>query len=283
MYLLLGGAGMLGSSFVEELSKYGSPKLLLPSRTELDLTKEEAVFAFFKQHAPKVVINCAAARNVDWCEQHPQEAFLQNAATVGILARACQANRAQLHHISTEYVFDGLKDGLYTEADETNPINVYGSSKLFAEKHALRGGAFVYRVQWLYGSSKTNFVGWLASVLLNNGRASITSAQVGCPLSTSWVAQIVLLAIGKNIKPSLYHVSHDDFCSRLEVAQAVCDYFGKSFDDHFDVIGDTNFGIAKRPMNSRMSNSKLKSALGLATMGGWREDLNYYLSRVYKK
>jgi dTDP-4-dehydrorhamnose reductase len=94
---------------------------------------------------------------------------------------------------------------------------------------------------------------------------------------------MVLLGIGKNLKPSIYHLTHEDFCNRLEVAQAVCEYFGKRLEDHFEVISDTNFGLAKRPVNGRMSSKKIKDALGLATLGSWREDLNYYLAKVYRK
>lgn len=283
MYLLVGASGMLGASFMEELTKYGSPRLLTPSRAELDITKESDVFAYMTKHKPQIVINCAATKNVDWCEQNPQAAFTHNASAVGVLARAAKAQNASFHHISTEYVFDGTKDGLYLEDDQTNPINVYGASKLFGEKNAIKYGGRVYRVQWLYGATKTNFISWIASVVATGGRAQITNAQVGCPSSTTWVAQILLLAIAKNIKPSVYHVSHDDFCSRLEVAQVVCEYLGKKFEDHFTVIEDTNFGIAKRPVNSRMANTKLKLSLGLMTMGSWKEDLNYYLSRNYIK
>lgn len=283
MYLLIGASGMLGSSFIEELARYGSPRLLAPSHAELDITDETSVFKYFADHKPTIVINCAAARNVDWCESNPQEAFKQNAHAVGLIARAARDNRASLYHISTEYVFDGEKDGLYTELDETNPINVYGASKLFGEKNAIKYGATVLRVQWLYGATKSNFIQWLASVIRSGMRASITNAQIGCPMSTSWVAHVVLLSIAKQVSPAIYHVSHDDFCSRLEVAEAVCAYFGSKVSDHFDVITDTNFGTARRPVNSRMSNAKLRAALNITSLGGWQEDLNYYLSKVYPK
>lgn len=283
MYLLLGASGMLGASFMEEFSRYGSPKLLTPSHAELDITNSESVSKYFAAHRPTIVINCAAAKNVDWCESHPQEAFRQNAHSVGLVASAARMNRASFYHISTEYVFDGTKDSLYTEIDETNPINVYGASKLFGEKNALKYGGTVFRVQWLYGPTKSNFIQWIASVVRSDMRASITNAQVGCAMSTSWVAHVVLLSIVKQVVPAVYHVAHDDFCSRLEVAEYVCAYFGRDLDDHFDVVSDTNFGVAKRPVNSRMSNAKLRAALNITTLGTWQEDLNYYLSKVYPK
>lgn len=281
MYLLLGASGMLGSSFSEELSKYGSPRLLMPSHAELDLTKEGQVFAYLKKHRPQHVINCAAAKNVDWCEKNPQEAFIQNSTAVSNLARACRANGSRLYHISTDYVFDGNKTGPYLETDQTNPINVYGASKLFGETNALKYGGTVFRVQWLFGPTKTNFVSWIAAVIKNGDEAALSKLQMGSPSSTQWVSQVILLSIGKKLKPDLYHLSHDDWCTRFDVASVVCEYFKRDVNEVFEHLEDYSFGVAKRPLNSCLDNSKLRSALNLQSLGTWREDLLYFLGKNY--
>lgn len=280
MYLILGGSGMLGSSLIEGLAKFGSPKILVPSHAECDITNLESIRAYCKDQPVGAVINCAAAANVDWCELNPQRAFEINANGAGNVAKFAKERGARMIHISTDFVFDGRKHAPYVETDAVNPVQVYGASKLFGEKRVLQQGGSVLRVQWLYGHTKKNFVEWVIAQTRREDdfKAKIVT-QLGAPCSTLWLAQVILIALAKNkLKPKqVYHATHENSASRWAMVNLICRHFGVQSTDFFE-SADSIDVPALRPVDTRMSVDKLKGELGLSTLGTWEEDLQYYLS-----
>lgn len=268
-YCVLGGGGLLGSAFIEELSRYGTPSLLAPSRAELDVTNESDVFSYVQSYKPRIILNCTGNRDLQWCENNQNAAFAINANAVGYLARASQANGCRLIHFSTDYVFSG-DSGPYSESDVPNPNRVYGSSKLFGEKNALKTGAWVYRVPLVFGPAHMNVIEWMCSLINNRSGADLYSGLTSI-CSSNWIAQVVLLGLHKDIPPGLYHLAHDDFMSRMDMADMVARHFGYDVRDFFSEIDSAG--------DFRLSNQKLKGLMNLSTLGRCGDDLLYFLDR----
>src|SRR5256885_11321464 len=149
--LLTGAAGLLGRSMNAQLSRSNWRVIALP-RTELDITDESAVRSAVELFRPDVLINCAATADVDRCEIDSDWAYAINEQGPRFLARACREFGADIVHVSTDYVFDGAKEGFYTQDDEPNPLSVYGAAKLAGE-FAVRREAerfYILRTSWLF-------------------------------------------------------------------------------------------------------------------------------------
>ena len=157
--LVTGAGGQLGSELKVIAEKYPAYNFLFVGRNEMPIDDPASVTAFFSLHKIDHCINCAAYTAVDKAEAEPGKAFLINADAAGDLARICHANKTQLIHISTDYVFDGKADTPYTELDKTNTINTYGASKLKGEEQVFANdpGAIIIRTSWLYSSFGNNF------------------------------------------------------------------------------------------------------------------------------
>ena len=195
MILLLGSSGMLGRSFISALSGNGAtaPAVLAPTHADLDVTNEVMVWKYFKTYRPICVVNCIAHTDVDDCEKDPKKAYLLNARIVQHIGQASKRFHAKFIQISTDYVFDGEKD-VYREEDECNPLQVYGQTKLEGERLALEYKALVFRVQWLFGRGKKNFVTWVMETVGKGDAVQVSQTQIGCPTGTDWLARTILMA-----------------------------------------------------------------------------------------
>jgi dTDP-4-dehydrorhamnose reductase len=144
---------------------------------------------------PDLVVNCAAFTKVDACEGEARElAFAVNGAAVGNIAEAAEVAGARLIHVSTDYVFDGKGNAPYREDDPTDPLSVYGQSKLEGERRALQHPhALVVRTSWLFGPEGPNFVATMVN-LIEQGRLPlrVVSDQEGCPTYTPFLARAIL-------------------------------------------------------------------------------------------
>ena len=156
--VITGAGGLLGRSMNAHLMRGGWRVIALP-RTELDITNEVDVRRAVEVFRPDVLINCVATADVDRCEIDREWAFAVNASGPRFLARACREFGADIVHVSTDYVFDGSKEGFYTQEDEPKPLSVYGASKLAGE-FAVREEAerfYLVRTSWLFGVGGKNF------------------------------------------------------------------------------------------------------------------------------
>lgn len=172
--LVTGAGGLVGISLATHCQIVGDD-VLAHSHQALDITDKESVFRTVAKEQFEVVINCAAWTDVDGCEFDPKRAFLVNAEGPENLALACSEFGATFVTISTDYVFDGSKEGFYTQQDEPNPLSIYGRSKLEGEQRALNANVetVVARTGFVFGVSGRNF---LSTV--------ITRAQKGETLKT---------------------------------------------------------------------------------------------------
>ncbi|HEV7786797.1 MAG TPA: dTDP-4-dehydrorhamnose reductase [Thermoanaerobaculia bacterium] len=190
--LVFGGTGMLGQAVVAEARSRGWAALGL-SRAQADVVGAD-VLGWAGAFRPGLVINCAAFTKVDACEMEQPQAFAVNGEAVAKVAAVARRAGAPLVHVSTDYVFDGTASVPYREDAPTNPLSVYGRSKLAGEAHALayeRG--LVVRTSWLFGPGGPNFVATMVD-LIEAGRVPlrVVRDQEGCPTYTPFLARALL-------------------------------------------------------------------------------------------
>src|SRR5207248_6493955 len=155
---IIGANGRLGAALAREYSRYF--ELTAFERNQLDLGKLDQIRSVLFPTEFDLLLNCAALTNVDYCESHPDEAFLINAEGPRLLADICAEKSARLIHISTDYVFDGKQDTPYIEEDPPAPLSVYAESKLagIEEVLAVSPKNLVVRLSWVFGPDKPSFI-----------------------------------------------------------------------------------------------------------------------------
>ena len=176
-------------------------------REELDLSSKSMIKRFFKNKAFDIIINCAAYTNVDKAEKEPELANMINNEAVSQMAQAAKDKQAKFIHISTDYVFDGQNDKPYKEIDQTNPINIYGKTKLAGEKaiqKILPTDAIVIRVGWMYSEYGNNFVKTMLRLGKEKKEINIVNDQFGSPTYARDLAEVILQIMNcKNFKKKI--------------------------------------------------------------------------------
>ena len=213
--ILLGAKGMLGSDVYSLCGKDNITPLDLP---EFDITDKNQLEKILE--GANIVINCAAFTDVEKSESQSAQALKVNAQAVGNLAQIARRKNVYVIHISTDFVFDGKKETAYIETDQTNPINVYGKSKLEGEMLLAKNHNFyaIIRVQWTYGKNGNNFITKLISLSRQKSSLKVVDDQFGSPTWTQEAAKVVREFISK--KPQgLFHYAAACFASRYDVAK----------------------------------------------------------------
>lgn len=239
------------------------PEAVALSHREVDITDRQQVISVIKELKPGAVINAAAYTNVDGCEDEHELACSVNGKAPGYIAEACAATGAKLVHYSTDYVFDGLKSE-YKESDATNPINVYGESKLLGERNIIRAmkDYRIIRTSWLFGRHGKNFVDTMLSLSKQMDKVKVVNDQVGKPTYTVDLAAKTREVLGRT--PGIYHITNDGVCSWYEFASAIIPNTTPCTSEEFP-------RKAKRPKFSVLVNTKT------APMRHWRDALADYL------
>jgi len=233
LILLLGKNGQLGWELNRTLRTVGD--LIALGRPDIDFTNLGSIHSLIKKIQPNVIFNATAYTAVDHAESEPERALAINAKAPGLLAEAAKEINAVLIHYSTNYVFDGKKEIPYVETDSTNPINVYGKSKLEGEHLVTQVGAayLILRTSWVYSLRGDSFVTKVLGWSRKNSSLRIVSDQVGSPTWARMLAQVSaqLLAIGKQDifrwakeRKGVYHLAGEGITSRLQFAQAILDF-----------------------------------------------------------
>ena len=272
--LITGASGQLGKEFVKMLSSKGIDFVAL-ERKDLDITNFEKVYKTLKEINPSVVINCSAYNQVDLAETEILKAFSTNAIGPYNLAITCREINAKLIHYSTDYVFDGIKKGLYTEEDSPNPLNQYARSKLLGEelvKQVLED-YLILRVSWVYGEGRQNFLYKLEEWAKKQEVLKVVVDEFSVPTSTKTITEVTFKAIDAGLT-GLYHLTNSGYASRYEWAK---EYFKlKGINKLIYPALQADFNLpAKRPKWSVMSNEKISKALGI-TIIDWKEDLKSF-------
>ena len=287
MIWLIGNKGMLG----QEVEKLFKRKRLsyLASDKEVDITNYPILQEFTKNIELAWIINCSGYTDVDKAEKEIEKAFLINRDGVRNISKIAIEKQAKLIHISTDYVFNGKKDMplSYTEDDKTEPINLYGESKLAGEKEIKETleEYFILRTAWLYGRGGKNFVSTMLKLFKEKEEIKVVSDQWGSPTYTVDLAEVILKMINNDAdKFGIYHFTNEGVTNWYEFAREI---YRKSkkiriIDSNKEVkirdIETKEYPTpAQRPKCSLLSKEKIKRELDL-DIRNWEEALTDFLS-----
>jgi dTDP-4-dehydrorhamnose reductase len=224
--MVTGAKGQLGTDLVNLLVDRGY-EVYGYGREELDITNFDQVKQVISKISPDVVIHAAAYTKVDLAESEPDQAYLINAYGTRNVAVASQAIGAKLVYVSTDYVFDGTANTPYNEFATTNPLGVYGNSKLAGEQFVrdLHSKFFIVRTSWVYGKHGNNFVKTMLKLAHKRDELMVVNDQIGCPTYTVDLASCIIELI-QTEKYGIYHVSNSGNCSWYEFAKAIFEEAG---------------------------------------------------------
>ncbi len=277
--LVAGAGGMVGRAVVAHCAARGD-EVSAFGRQNLDITDRAAVQMVFDRERPGAVINCAAWTNVDGCEFDPVRAYEANARGVEMLARACRVAGAMFVTISTDYVFDGRKEGFYTQRDDPHPISTYGISKLCGERAAQAAHArtTVVRTGWIFGHGGKNFLATVIEQARRGERLTAIEDMYGTPTYADDLAAR-LRDLAELDLPGVYHIVNSgegaSFAEFARVAVAVSGCEGVEVDG---ISADSLHRPAPRPRNSRL-RCLVSEAVGLAPLADWRDALREFAAR----
>jgi dTDP-4-dehydrorhamnose reductase len=276
--IITGAAGMVGRAVVAECHARGDDVLGLDHHA-LDITDESKLKVVFERSCPDVLINCAAWTNVDGCELDPTRAQSVNGHGPELLANVCRRFQTQLITISTDYVFDGEKDGFYTQRDQPNPQSAYGDSKLQGERRAQAAWArtIVVRSGYIFGAGGTNFLSTLVQKARRGERLKAISDSLGTPTYAPHLAQR-LYQLSQVDLPGTYHVVNNgegtSFAGFARWALGVTELNDSLLED---VSLTTLVRPAPRPRNSRL-RCVLSPALGFDPLPPWQDAVGEFLA-----
>jgi dTDP-4-dehydrorhamnose reductase len=283
--LVTGANGQLGSEL--RLITVESPyNFVFTDIEELDLTRKDEVFEYFKGRNIDFCINCAAYTAVDRAESDPDLAFKINALAVENLALACESYRTTLIHISTDFVFDGQAFRPLTEIDEPNPISIYGQTKLEGERLALAvcSQTIIIRTSWLYSIYGNNFLKTMLRLAETRSELNVVFDQVGTPTYAADLAKLIIVIIAEGVadglmdKYGIYHYSNEGIASWYDFSKAI--FEEKKMQIRVNPILTSGYPLpAKRPHFSVMDKSKIKTAFRIE-IPHWRESFRVCLSKM---
>lgn len=290
--MVLGKDGQVGWQLQRALAPLG--EVVACGRAQCDLTDADRIRSLVAEVQPSVIVNASAYTAVDKAESDADTAYAVNARAPGILAEAALACGALLVHYSTDYVFDGSKQGAYVESDATAPQGVYGQSKLAGEEAivALAGKSLIFRTSWVFGEHGGNFVKTILRLSRERDSLGVVADQVGSPTPAALIADVtaaalVRLDLGRQMAAGenrLYHLAaanpvswHAFACRIVETARAMGEELRVDA-AAIRAIGTVDYPTpARRPANSRLDCSLLEAELGLH-MPDWQPYLERMLS-----
>lgn len=272
--LVTGANGQLGQSLQKLSQKEKAFQFLFTDSETLDITNKEEVLNFFWQNEPDVCINAAAYTAVDLAETDTEKAFLVNADGTENLALACAEYNAQFIHVSTDYVFDGTNNLEYTEEDFTNPLGVYGASKLAGEELALEANpcTIILRTSWVYSEFGKNFVKTMLSLFATKEELNVVADQYGQSTNATDLAEAILTIVKTEKKtPGIFNFSNEGKISWYDFAQKIAELSGSKIKIN-PIVTSQYPTPAKRPQNSTLDLSKIKSTYHI-NIKPWEESL----------
>lgn len=277
--LLLGKTGQVGGELLGLLSP--TEEVIAWDRASADLEDLEGLEDKVGSLVPSVIVNAAAYTAVDRAESEPARAYRVNAEAVEVLARYARASGACLVHYSTDYVFDGTRGKPYIETDTTNPLSVYGKSKLAGEEALRKSGCrhYILRTSWIFAATGQNFPRTILRLATERRELRVVDDQVGAPTSARLVAQVTrdVLRLLRDDPQSLertagtYHLSASGETTWYDYARYIVTEAARlGFEMRLDpsqvipVPSAEYPQAAARPLDSRLDSNKLESWLGIA-------------------
>jgi dTDP-4-dehydrorhamnose reductase len=276
MILVTGATGLLGAAILLRAHELGKPVVALSNRHllhlpgvdayRLDLTDFSATRKIITTLRPAVVIHCAAATNVDWCEDHAEQAHQLNVRVSSFLAELAREINAGFVYVSTDSVFDGEK-GNYSEVDRPGPLNVYARTKFAAEQDVVRihQNSLVVRVN-IYGwnaQDKRSLAEWIVTQLSAGKELPGFTDIYFAPILVNHLAEILLTMLDRRMS-GLYHVTGSEAISKYEFARRVAVAFGFKPERVVAVRAQEAKLRAPRPRNTSLNTEKVCNELGSA-------------------
>lgn len=279
--MVTGANGQLGRCIQDAAANFPDLYFEFVSKAALNIENAGAVENFFRRNNFSYCINTAAYTNVEKAESEPEKAFAINAEAVKNLANCCRENDVVLLHISTDYVFDGKKGAPYLETDATNPINVYGASKLKGEQYIqeICDKYLIFRTSWLYSQYGHNFLKTILKYSEEKKPLTITTEQTGTPTNANDLAATLLQIIIQDSKDyGVYHYSNRGKTTWFGFAEAILKQNEKLKDAK---LAKTNHyrTFAARPAYSVLDNAKALNNLNIRQID-WQESLHSVLKNT---
>ena len=277
--LVTGAGGLVGRAATEHCAAQGDDVFAVDHHS-LDISDAAALRTTFSEKRPEVVINCAAWTDVDGCESDPAHAKRANALGPELLATSCQEIDALLITISTDYVFDGTKQGFYTQRDEPNPISVYGHSKLEGERRALAtwNRTIIVRSGYIFGAGGKNFLSTLLPRAARHEPLKAISDMVGTPTYAPDLARRMRELADLDL-PGIFHVVNSgDGASFATFARKTLEIAGLTSAPLETVSLDDLRRPAARPRNSRLRCLR-SEALHLDPLPHWTDALHTFVNQ----
>jgi dTDP-4-dehydrorhamnose reductase len=289
--LLTGKNGQVGWELQRTLAPLG--KVVALDVEDLDLSDAEAIRRKVHEVQPHIIVNPAAYTAVDKAESEPELAMAINGIAPGVFAEEARARDALLVHYSTDYVFDGRKDGPYVEDDAPNPLGVYGNTKLAGEEAVRAAGCrhLILRTSWVYGARGKNFLLTMLKLAKERSELRIVDDQIGAPTWSRTLGEITAQILAQLHAPGrapielqklygTYHLTSAGAVSWHGFTAEILRQAGVKPAPVLHPIPTRDYPTpAARPANSQLSNDKLLKAFGLSG-GDWRDNLRLCLQAL---
>lgn len=279
-YLITGYKGQLGYDVKRELLKRGVSEgaILALDKDEMDVTNKVEVNRVIKDFNPNVIFHCAAFTAVDKAEDMEDACYNVNVVGTKNIVDAAIDIDATVIYMSTDYVFDGTKESLYTEEDKVNPKSVYGKTKFLGEEEVRRNPKhFITRISWVFGINGHNFIRTMLKLSENHNELNVVDDQIGSPTYTVDLAK-VLVDMSFTDKYGTYNVTNSEYCSWADFAEYIFKSNNKdtkvnkvTTEEYLEITGTKQ---AYRPRNSRLDKTKLEENFGL--LPTWKDAVDRY-------
>ena len=283
--LISGHTGQVAQALQHALADH---QLLSLGRQVFDLEQPASLRETILRERPQLLINAAAYTAVDLAEQEPERAFAINAEAPGAMARACAELGIPLIHYSTDYVFDGSKNGAYHESDATHPLGVYGASKLAGEQAVAASGCehLILRTSWVYSRQGRNFLLTMQRLLQEREELKVVNDQIGAPTWAGSIAaasaELIQAWQQGNRHWGTYHLTNQGQTSWFGFAQAIAEHLraaGKPCARLLPIPSSDYPTPARRPLNSCLDGTRLAHDWNLR-LADWRQALQQCLSET---
>jgi len=295
--LLLGANGQVGHALQTALAALGT--VTACTRAELDLgvanAQPQLVLDLVQKIRPDIIVNAAAYTAVDQAESDPEHARTLNAVLPGVLAQAASEVGACIVHYSTDYVFDGTKKGSYWEQDQTNPLSVYGQTKLQGEQAVAKACLrhLILRTSWVVSAHGGNFLKTMLRIGQERDSLRVVADQIGAPTSAKLIAQttrqlleVMLAQPASDPRWGIYHLAAGGQTSWFYYAQYVLSqarekgWAIKVAPESIEAITTADYPVAaKRPHNSKLDTSKIRETFGVV-LPEWTEGVGEVLAQL---
>ena len=274
-YLVTGGSGQLGQCFHAVAKESPAINLFFTSRNEVDITRSETLANFYSKNPFDGIINCAAYTNVDQAEKEGKSAFKINTEGLQNLIDFAENKNISIIHFSTDYVFEGQSAEPYLEESVTNPIGIYGNSKLKGEVRLSKSSCknVTIRISWLFSPFGKNFVKTIARIAKEKSALEVVDDQLGRPTYGIDLARTVIKLILNDTMHTfpILHYANQGVCNWKVFAEAIVNELEcKTIIQGISTSAYPT--LAKRPNYSILNTERIEKELGV-TIPTWQESL----------